>query len=280
MQHKTHLDYTMMATYLTCPRKYNFRMNMGLVGKTGMSAPEFGKAIHMALDEWYKVKDVDAATVVFKANFEENLELDNKRTYKMGEWILKNYDEKYRDQPFKVLSTEREFEVPLPNGNNLIGRIDKIIEWDGAVWVMDHKTTSMLGGSFMAMHTPNLQFSGYVYAAQQLGYPGCVGVLVDAILVAKGLLESTSRAKLTPLLRDFAYRSEADMDEYLGVITGIQSDIKYGEEFMDWQPNWESCTDYGECAYRRICKEPVELRERIIAQDYRVEQWDPRGKEK
>ncbi len=277
---KSEFDYTMMSTFLTCQRKYDFRMNRGLVGKSTMSAPEFGKAIHCALDEWYKSFDPDAAIEVFKANFKENLELDDKRTNKMGEWIIRNYDEKYRDQPFKVLSTEQEFTVKLPNGNSLIGRIDKIIEWDGAVWVMDHKTTSMLGANYMKMHTPNLQFSGYVYAAQQLGFTKCVGVLVDAILVAKGLLEASSRAKLTPLLRDFAYRSANDIHEYMQIASEIQGQIASNEVVDTWLPNWESCSDYGECPYRKICKEPIEYRERIIASEYKVDQWDPRGKEK
>lgn len=277
---RTEFDYTVMSTYLTCPRKYNFRFNRGLVGKSAMMAADFGSAIHKGLDEWYKTGVVDLAVQVFRKEFKEDLERDNKRTHKLGEWMLRNYAEKYQDQPFKVLATEQEFTVELPNGNKLIGRIDKIIEWGGVVWVMDHKTTSMLGPTFMNMHTPNLQFSGYVYAAQQLGYTKCVGVLVDALLVAKGLLESSTRAKLTPLLRDFAYRGEADMAEYLQVVEKLQSDITLSEINDKWQPNWESCSDYGECAYRRVCKEPVELRERIIASDYRVDHWDPRDKKK
>ncbi len=277
---RSDFDYTMFSTYQSCARKYDFRVNKGLVSKTGMSAPDFGKAIHKALDVLYVAWDVEAAIEVFKKDFVEDLIKDDKRTHKMGEWILRNYTEKYRDQPFKVLSCEREFTVDLPNKNKLIGRIDKIIEWDGAVWVMDHKTTSQLGPQFMYMHTPNLQFSGYVYAAQQLGYGKCVGVLVDAILVAKGLFEAKSRDKLTPLLRDFAYRSPADIKEYLDVATALTSEIHINEETEDWVPNWGSCSDYGECAYRKICKEPGEFRQRIIDSEFKVEHWDPRGKEK
>lgn len=279
MPPKTEFDYTMLSTYQTCARKYDFRMNKGLVSKTGQSAPDFGKAIHKALDKWYGGNEMEFAIEFFKEEFQEDLEKDDKRTHKMGEWILNNYAEKYKDQPFRVVSCEQEFTVKLPNGNNLIGRIDKIIEWDNVIWVMDHKTTSQLGPQFMNMHTPNLQFSGYVYAAQQLGYTNCVGVLVDAILVAKGLLQATSRGKLTPLLRDFAYRSKEDVEEYLLTVKGVTQEIESCEHMDWWIPNWQSCSDYGECPYRRICKEPMELRQRIIDSDYKVEPWDPRGKE-
>lgn len=279
---KTDFDYTMLSTFMSCQRRYNFRMNKGLVGKASMPAPEFGKAMHKALDQWYKTKDVNDAIEVFKANFTEDPD-DDKRTYKMASWILRNYDEKYKDQPFKVLATEQEFTLPLPNGNNLIGRIDKIIEWDGQVWGMDHKTTSQLGDTYMRFHTPNLQFSGYSWAITKLGFPECRGILVDALLVAKGLLEGKSKT-LVPLRRDFAYRNAADIEEYLETVSCIQNRIHLNEIEDDpafsWTPNWDACTDYGECPYRKICKEPAEFRQRIIDSEFKVEPWDPRAKEK
>lgn len=278
MPPKTEYDYTSMSLFQTCQRKYDFRINRGLVGRKPPIAADFGKCIHASLDAWYKDKDIAHAVDLFKQSYVESSD-DDKRTHKMGEWILRNYDEKYRDQPFKVLSTEQEFTLRLPNGNNLIGRIDKVIEWDGAIWGMDHKTTSALGDTYMRFHTPNLQFSGYTWALQQLGYPKCQGILVDAILVAKGLLEGKA-GRLVPLRRDFAYRSVGDIEEYLSVITKIQSDVMENEiadPFTHrWVPNFDSCTDYGECPYRKICKEPVEYREQIIKSDYVVEHWEPR----
>lgn len=281
---KTEFDYTAMSMFLTCQRKYDFRINRGLVGLNPPVPAEFGKCIHTALDDWYKNRNVDQAVELFCASYKETDE-DGKRTHKMGEWILRNYDEKYRDQPFKVLATEQEFTVELPNGNNLIGRIDKIIEWDGSVWGMDHKTTSQLGPTYMKMHTPNMQFSGYTYAIQQLGHPNCQGILVDAILVAKGLVDGKSKT-LTPLARDFAYRSAGDIQEYLGIVQYLQKGIAEREHLADehfadtWIPNFDACVDYGECPYRKICKEPAEFRDKIIASDYKVEPWDPRGSDK
>lgn len=274
---KTDFDYTSMSTYMTCRRKYDFRINRGIVGKKPPVAADFGKCIHSALDLWYVNKDVDAAIELFKKTYVET-EGEDKRTHKMGEWILKNYHTTYQDQPFKLLQTEKEFCIPLGNGNNLIGRIDKIIEWDGVTWVMDHKTTSMLGPQYMKMHTPNLQFTGYTWAAHRMGYTNCQGVLVDAILVAKGLLDTSSRAKLSPLARDFAVRGEGDLDEYVDHVTALQQEIRLAEESKVWLPNYDACCYYGECPYRKICMEPTELRERVIAMDYQVEHWDPREK--
>lgn len=278
VHHKTEFDFTAMNTFLTCRRKYQYRIERGLVGANPPTAAEFGRCIHQALDTWYQDRDLEKALKTFMENFKENPD-DDKRTPLMGAWIIKNYHDKYQDQPFKVLATEQEFTIDLPWHKKLIGRIDKIIEWDGVVWVMDHKTTSQLGDNFMKMHTPNMQFSGYVYAANKLGFK-CQGVLVDAILVAKGLLDATSRAKLTPLRRDFAYRSPGDIEEYLRTIYDIQQDIELCENNDWWYPNYDSCVDYGECPYRKVCKESGEYREKIIANDFHVEHWDPRSEEK
>jgi hypothetical protein len=124
------------------------------------------------------------------------------------------------------------------------------------------------------MAEPNAQFMGYTYAARKLGFP-VVGTVVDAILVAKGLLKAESRAKLTPLARYDAHFSDELMAEWLDWAQATQTLIANSESANVWTPNYESCTYYGECPYRSLCKEIPALRERIIEQDYRVEVWHP-----
>jgi len=272
---RTDFDYTMMSAFQTCKRRYKYRHVDGLIGKHRQYATDFGGAIHKALDCWWKTRNIDSSVKIFKNNFVENPEVDDKRTHKMGEWILRNYAVKYRDQPHKLIQCEQAFCLPLPNGNNLIGRIDKIVEWDKTLWVIDHKTTSELGASYFKKSDPSLQFTGYVWAAKQLGY-NVVGVIVDALLVAKGLLESSSRSRLTPLARFDLYRSEAHLEEWLETVKAIQYEVAQAETSEVWTPNFDACTYYGECAYRRVCVEDKDIRQRVIDMDYTVEHWDPR----
>lgn len=270
----TEIDYTMMSTYQTCQRRFYFRHVEGWDLKRPQMAPAFGGAIHEGLDVWYRTKDVEEAVRVFKEAFKENPTEDGKRTHKVGEWILKNYADKYRDQPWKLLQSETAFSEELPNGKRLMGRVDKIIEWDGVLWVVDHKTTSQLGAQFFKMASPSLQFPGYVWAARKMGYP-VVGVVVDAILVAKGLLESSSRARLTPLARYDEYMSDALMKDWMRTVTEIQESIDLSLDEGRWTPNFDACTYYGECPYRRVCCEDRDLWERILKMDYVVDFWHP-----
>ena len=287
MTPRKEFDFTMMSTFCNCRKKYDYRMNKGLVGKSRAMAPEFGGAIHKALDVMYqgKMRSGDFLLAegiqVFKESFKEDLVLDDKRTHRMGEWILGNYATTYHNEPFDVVAIEQDFTLPLPNGNNLIGRIDKILSWDGLYWVMDHKTTSQLGASYGQSLAPNGQFTGYLWAARQLGFPKCVGVIVDAILVAKGLLQASSRARMTPLARFDSYTSDDQIAEWLETVIKIQKDIKHQEEHDVWPQDGMfngMCTYYGQCAYRKLCSEERGLRDKIIPMDYDVSFWDPRSK--
>jgi len=198
----------------------------------------------------------------------------------MGEWIIRNYDMQYRNQPWNLIHSEMEFDLPFGKDKHFIGRIDKIIEWNGALWVVDHKTTSSLGAQFFKNAEPNLQFTGYVWAAKKLGFHA-VGVILDAILVAKGLLPGASKnPKLTPLARYDVYRSEECLKEWEETAGAIMGDINRCEELGIWYPNFDMCTYYGECPFRKVCKEDKDIRERIIASDYDVDFWSPKKEEK
>lgn len=269
-------DYTAMSTFLRCRKRYYWRFVRGYVGKTPQTAPEFGRCIHKALDTWFKTHDRDAAIATFAKEFVEN-PADDKRTLAVGKKLLMLYTEKYAHEGFKVLASELPFSASVKAGNfTLIGRIDKIIEWDKAILVMDHKTTSRLGYEFFFKVKPNMQFDGYIWAARQLGFPGCSGILLDALLVAKGLTTPAQLAKLQPLGRDVSMRTDEELSDYLRNICLIVEDIRKCYETDIWYDNTESCCDFVECPYRRICKEDKAIQEKIANMDFKVELWDPR----
>lgn len=268
-------DYTMMSTYLACPKKYYLRIVRGIVGKAPPVAAEFGRVIHKALDSWYTDYDNEKALKVFTDNWKD-VEGDEKRTVAVGKKLLSLYFEKYENPPFKVLASELPFTVALTGAEvELIGRIDKIIEWNGEILIMDHKTTSRLGYEFFYKIKPNMQFDGYIYAARNMGYPKCDGIMLDALLVAKGLCVPAQLAKLTPLARDISNRTESDMKQYLSDVNEILAEIDQCYESGKWRRNTESCCDFVECPYRKICKEDADLHERIIDSEYKIEYWDP-----
>lgn len=267
-------DYTMMSTFLVCRKKYYWRIVRGITGKRPPTAAEFGRCIHLALNEWHTHRDEDKAVKVFLDSFIEDPE-DSKRTKAVGKKLLELYCYKYAHEGFSVLSSELPFLLPVPGTNiKLSGRIDKIIKWDDVLYIMDHKTTSMLGPQFFYKIKPNMQFDGYIWAANQLGYI-CNGVVLDALLVAKGLTIPAQLSKLTPLARDISERTPEDIVRYIRNVKLITEDIYKCYETDVWYENTESCCDFIECPYRKICKEDPSIHEQIIEMDYKVEFWDP-----
>jgi hypothetical protein len=266
----------MLSTFCRCHRRYYWRFVRDLVGKAPQTAPEFGKCIHKALDVWYKTHDTKLTIAEFESTFVENPE-DDKRTLAVGRKLLSLYMDKYEHEGFKILATELPFEVPVaPYGFKLIGRIDKIINWDNAIMVMDHKTTSRLGYEFFFKIKPNMQFDGYIWAARQLGYPTCSGIVLDALLVAKGLLVPAQLSRLQPLGRDVSMRTGEELEEYIQTICLIVDDIRKCYDSSIWYKNTEGCCDFVECPYRKICKEDVSMQDRIAEMDFKQEHWDPR----
>ena len=273
------LDYTMMSTFLTCRRKYWLRIVNGLVGHKPPTAAEFGRCIHLALDHWYNTKDDTKSIEMFCSAFKEDPD-DNKRTHAVGRKVLQIYFDRYRDLDMKVLATEVEFCVPIPETDHkLIGRIDKIVNWDGATYVMDHKTTSRLGYAFFNKIKPNMQFTGYIWAARQTGHPNCDGIILDAVLVAKGLCVPSQASRLTPVARDISTRVYDEIREYLTGVKGIIRDMRACYNSGEWYMNTDSCCDFVECPYRKVCSQEPNIREQIMKSDYKVEYWSPRRKD-
>jgi len=279
---RTDFDFTMIGTFALCPRKYNLRFNQGRVLKTPQTAPEFGKGIHAGLDSWYMTHDIDKAISVFKETFTEQLDVDSKRSHALGEWMIRNYAQTYGNQPWKLISSEKEFTLAFGEDVNFIGRIDKIIEWNNSLWVVDHKTTSGIGPSSTKMAEPNAQFTGYVWAARKLGHAVC-GIILDMLSTAQGLLSASSRSRLTPLLRYDSYRSDDMLKEWEEEFTRNIAHLRDCELSGQWPASGMfngACVYYGECPFRKVCCEDREHREKYLALDYDIDFWDRRGTEK
>ncbi len=281
-----------LSEYDNCMRKGYFRYQKNLA-YSGRSWPlAFGQAIHQAMDViWQGAKtslDNDQlASSAFEAwekcwineyelplldeMSEDDLRGSGARNDLTAFEIIVNYVEKRR--PFiksvELLSVERPFAVPLdPSNPNLfyVGKMDKEINWNGAIWGVDHKTTSAyqregyFRHSFLDSFSPNSQIDGYLHALHMEYGDQAKGMLVDAILVHKTEHEGFA---LLPVERQFsqldAWLWEAlervkrvEQEEF--ALIGAKEQIK-GAPFMPAFPkNTGNCIMYGKCPYIDLCK--------------------------
>lgn len=84
-------------------------------------------------------------------------------------WMYHGYLEQYReDSDWEILGVEHQSVVPLIPGVVQLGfTTDLIIRWRGQIWIVDHKSCSMLPSSKdLDFHE---QFTFYTWALRQLG---------------------------------------------------------------------------------------------------------------
>lgn len=305
-------DNTRVSDFQTCDRKGFWRHRLHITPDTPSSALAFGSAWHKAMDVVWKQASsqytnneiVNAAFQAWLSEWQDRYlfpTLDQMDEDQLKEFaarndetayeMLHNYVEKRR--PFiksvELFEVEKPFAVPLdPDNPNLFyaGLMDKIIKWDGYIWVVDHKTTTSykkdgyFRSDFIDGFSPNSQMDGYMHALHMMYGSQAKGALIDAALVHKTVHEGFG---LIPVERAVS-QIDAWLWETHQKIKRIQEqDENYKENadpdmsFMPAYPkNTTACTHYGGCPYLYLCKvigNPASLTH--IPDGYKEEKWDP-----
>jgi len=175
------------TTFKKCRRLWDFTSanRLNLQPTTEDNNLYFGSAVHAGLEQFHlnQEKDIPArksiAIVAALEYLEENRgdmldDEDFENLTDLARGML-NYYAAYAEKydRFKVLEVEKKFEIPLyqlSNGEWVYyeGKIDLIVEFDGEIFIVDHKTAARLDDlSFLDVDT---QISSYCWAARQLGY--------------------------------------------------------------------------------------------------------------
>lgn len=148
------------------------------------------------------------------------------------------------------------------------GRIDLPVSVDGEIYVMDHKTTSMMGQSFFDDIRMSSQQKGYVWAFEQLCKRPVKGYFVNAIRTKEPpqyVLDPTKARKgstTTPaqwwqesLQREKFITRPGDSDEWFANTVDIVEEFfwHYQRDYMPMKTKLH-CTAYGKCSYYEVCR--------------------------
>ena len=300
---KRFYDNTMLSSYKECPRKYFIRQVLGW-RSAGTSLPLiFGLSWHSGMDVvWQYAKQAEPgelprlAMAKFLETWEEEgqpAELDvsqvaqyEPRTPGIAHEMYANYVEQRSKmmQSCELIACEQPFAVPMPGLTDVwyIGRLDKVIVYNGQTLVIEHKTTSeyKVDGGFKTQYIESWysdsQVKGYQFGGG-LFFPGLTQVWVDAALVHKKVHDKFRFVPVqhqTPLLeewiggtREWISRLEFDQKEYDS--TGLTPDT--------FPKNENSCMGkYGACPFLNICRttpDPSKLAG--PPEGYIIDRWEP-----
>lgn len=161
---------------------------------------------------------------------------------------------------------------PSPQPYLLCGHIDRIVEFNDTLMVMDRKTTTAtLSEYYFKQYEPNNQMTLYTIATKALLDSPAKGVIVDA---AQILLEQPHVFQ-----RGFTYRTPDQMEEWLMDLRITLANAEAYATANYWPMNDTACDKFGGCAFREVCNKSPQTRHLYLETDFNQlsedEKWNP-----
>jgi len=296
-------DSTCLGLLKTCPRLYQLTIIEGWSSKSESVHLIFGGEYHSALEEYSRLR---ASGVKHETAIHETITSLLRRTHnwnfdtstKTGKYknrdtlisLVVDYLDHYIDDPCEtyiksdgVPAVELSFRFELdwgPTGNHtpigqpyiLSGHLDRVVNFNDHLFVMDHKTTTTTPGDYyFNQYEPNNQMTLYTLAGQIILHTPIRGVIIRA---AQILLEKPHR-----FVQGFTYRTPDQIDEWL---LDLQIHLNNAEAYAEagyWPMNDTACDKFGGCRFREVCSKSPDVRENFLKADFvklpPEERWNP-----
>ena len=290
------IDNFALTMYQTCPEKFRLRMIEGWTPSRRSGALGFGGAFHEGLAAWYRTGNIGQALLAIDKSWPDNMPVDDFRTKAKCAQVMIDYAKKYPHETFKTVQgpsgpfievpftldtgmelpaelswlTEKAAGVPYPAGNEPIeygGIFDGLVNFGSAIYVLEHKTTSMLGAMYFNQFKPNNQVTGYVWAAGQMSGKPVGGAIINAIGVYK--------VGATKFERHITARFPEEIAEWMQNVYNVCIQIKRAQYDALYTKSTNACTMYGMCEFHSVCSlARVAERRKRLEMDYVQEPWD------
>ena len=289
-------DNSMLSSFKDCPRKYYLRYQKHWRSEGTAIPLVFGLSWHAGQDAvWQYARKlsgqpalVNAAMAKFlecwegegmQANMSlEDIERYAPRTPSVAHEMYSNYiDTRWKMlMEAKVIAVEQPFAVPMPGHEDTwyVGRLDKVVEHNGQILVLEHKTTTAYkkDGGFQSSYVEgwytDSQVKGYQFGGS-LFFEGMQQVWVDAALVHK---KEHNHFRFIPIAHQVNIIEEWIKDTG-NWIDRLEADFKAGY----FPKNENSCQGkFGSCTYINLCRT---MPDNMIPDEpppgFMVEKWEP-----
>jgi hypothetical protein len=300
------IDNSTYEDLITCDRYSEYHIIHKRTGRGGDSALNFGGAVHAALEtrarrgSIFSVEDeaeqISAALDYIQRN---PLEFGNWRTTDLLVKVIRAYNQTYPVEDFNYLvlpDGTNAVEVPfaLPLGEiHYDGDIDGVyykdipIVWTGKIdgmiergehWILDNKTTSIMGPTYFNQFYLSGQMTGYCFAANKLRTENFVGAMINCLAIR----EPTKTGKGTEFKREWIRIPPHQVGEWqhntLAVIASFFANVRQG--FFPMKTQWCINKYNRKCPYWDVCTLQQEHRlEALNSNLFRDVTWNPLKKD-
>jgi PD-(D/E)XK nuclease superfamily len=292
------IDSSKAETFKLCPQKYAYRFEEHLVpiDRKRDSPIMFGGAIHRALETLYrgsafipapcplgpcqrcKGEPIPTMSAVFLAHYTDDPDDPREiRTVDRGLDLLAQYLGKWRREPFDVLAVEVPFELEYQPSDwigltfKYIGRIDLVVEQDGTLMTVDHKTTTRFGMVFDTSFKLSGQFTGYMKGASKLLNREVHIALANAMRITTKIDDSS-------FARIYTHRTPEEFDRWEREVQHVMQQILTMRESGFWPRSAPyACGAFNRvCEYYSLCISSAQTRETLKQSAYERVVWEPR----
>lgn len=299
------IDNSSLEHFTTCPRQALYSLVRRLKPAGERTALNFGSIVHKILEARYRActalhAQTPDVTQVMLATAQREFDKwsppeDDYRNFSCAVELIRRYEDAYPFESFEVVRgldgspmIEVPFAIPLgeiktdiagvPKTIKIVwtGRIDLVYlsENGGGLYVMDHKTTSVMGPSYFSSFTISHQMYGYVWAVEQLCGKPVTAVVVNALGVRKPTRTGNAfefKRDVIPVMRGLVDEWKKDC---LYIVADFVEMCRRG--YLPKHTAW--CVGkFGECPFRKVCTlEGDDQREVMLQSGEFVENtWSP-----
>ena len=294
-------DSTSLGMLKTCPRLYQYTMIDGWASPVESIHLRFGIEYHSALQDYdlHRAQGHDHETslrLVVRNLLISSADWNPNRDTKAGKYknrdtlvaLVVGYLDHFVDDPAQTYimengrpAVELSFRFELDFGPAdfgpgqpylLSGHLDRVVEFNGALFVMDHKTTTTTPGQYyFHQYEPNNQMTLYTIGGQVVLNSPIKGVIISA---AQILLTEPNR-----YIRGFTFRTQDQLEEWMTDLRVLLTNNEAYAEAGYWPMNDTACDKFGGCRFREVCSKSPDVREMFLKTDFiKLEEagrWNP-----
>jgi len=290
------VDNSLIELITTCPWKAYAAVM--LRRRRGGEEPALrqGSHVHSALAYRYRREAIglpwsgDVQQRILAKRYEQTpCESEEWRNLDYASQIICAYNEQYPFEQFEVIRhgphsfpfVERPFAVELPEKIDditifYVGRMDLAVrDSNGHLYVMDHKTTSVLGDTYWDDAFMSEQQHGYCWALREVLGEEPVGYIMNVLAVRK---PSKTGKGVEFARRTYPTREPpGKLDEwYSNMVLQVRTFLHHFRNSL-WPRHHKHCiSKYGRCEFYRVCELPEHSRSAALASSaFKDNDWSP-----
>jgi hypothetical protein len=288
------VDAHSLSTFKECPRKFFYSVVQGWQERDTGPHLMFGLALHLGLEVYEKAKHAghshDAAlgvALLAAMKFTWNKALGRpwistvpeKNRVSLARTLVWYLDAFGTHDTMKTLVVAGApavelrfcFQLGMASGEGeafaLCGRMDRLVEFAGSNYVVDHKTTkSQLGSHYFASYSPDCQVSLYTVAGTVAFKVPLAGMVIDGIQVG---------ATFARFQRQPISRHPTSSSEWLAETGWWLRQMEACSDTLMWPQNDKSCHKMLGCQFREVCSRPPGARAQWLKLNFTRRMWDP-----